>query len=53
MTDDEKKLTALELETSRLRISIDRHNRLIWVSTVLSLASLLGKMILELWHGRR
>lgn len=56
MTDDgheDKKLTALELETSRLRISIDRHNRLIWIATALSLASLLGKIVIEFWNNRR
>lgn len=48
--DNDKKLTALELETSRLRISIDRHNRLLWITTGLSLASLAGKCLLEFWR---
>lgn len=49
MSDNEK-LTILELETKRLRISIDRHNRLLWITTGLSLASLAGKVLLEFWR---
>lgn len=44
------KLTILELETKRLRISIDKHNRLLWITTGLSIASLAGKFLLEIWR---
>ena len=49
MNTDEK-LTVLEQETQRLRISIDAHNRLLWITTGLSLASLIGKCLLEFWR---